>query len=370
MQYYLDGANETLLEYLAKNYSGYETGSGAIIDFDENGEITYSKGKNTTILVMDQNGNVEITEKIIEGGAILDKSAPRIKIDATTPNSITFTITDRVGVVAYAVTENAEMPSNWTEVTPATKLTKTVSGKTQNTTYYVWAKDEAGNVSSATKAVTPILQVQVNFDANGGNVNMTSKKVNYGEKYGELPTPMREGYRFYGWYTGKVSSESTKITAETTVSATETQTLYAIWLNYGTSISSLYQKLYSSTNSGNPLTVQDYGTEPYDGFDGNFAYPSSIPCVATNLKFKILGGENSFEATIRKNCWIYCDFYGGGYTGYSIQLDNFKLSFSDGTNGTVQEMVSKNYLEPLVICATDWMTSGALARTWFYTKLF
>ena len=39
----------------------------------------------------------------------------------------------------------------------------------------------------------------VNFDANGGTVDTQSKTVMYGETYGDLPTPTREGYVFKGW---------------------------------------------------------------------------------------------------------------------------------------------------------------------------
>ena len=39
----------------------------------------------------------------------------------------------------------------------------------------------------------------VNFDANGGTVDTQSKTVMYGEIYGDLPTPTREGYTFKGW---------------------------------------------------------------------------------------------------------------------------------------------------------------------------
>ena len=37
------------------------------------------------------------------------------------------------------------------------------------------------------------------FDANGGNVSPSSKIINPGDKYGELPTPTKEGYKFAGW---------------------------------------------------------------------------------------------------------------------------------------------------------------------------
>lgn len=39
----------------------------------------------------------------------------------------------------------------------------------------------------------------VTFDPNGGIVNKDTKEVIKGSKYGELPTPTREGYTFMGW---------------------------------------------------------------------------------------------------------------------------------------------------------------------------
>ncbi len=37
------------------------------------------------------------------------------------------------------------------------------------------------------------------FDADGGTVPIASKAVSYGEAYGELPTPVKDGYTFLGW---------------------------------------------------------------------------------------------------------------------------------------------------------------------------
>ena len=39
----------------------------------------------------------------------------------------------------------------------------------------------------------------VNFDANGGSIDINSKTVKYKQKYGSLPEATREGYEFVGW---------------------------------------------------------------------------------------------------------------------------------------------------------------------------
>ncbi len=53
----------------------------------------------------------------------------------------------------------------------------------------------------------------------------TSRKVKNGEKYGELPVPVREGYDFLGWYSA--ASGGSKVTENDTVSTNTT--LYAQW---------------------------------------------------------------------------------------------------------------------------------------------
>ena len=67
----------------------------------------------------------------------------------------------------------------------------------------------------------------VQFDANSGSVTPSSKNVTYDATYGDLPTPTRTGYAFGGWYTS--TSGGSQVTAETKVSITASQTLYARW---------------------------------------------------------------------------------------------------------------------------------------------
>ena len=66
----------------------------------------------------------------------------------------------------------------------------------------------------------------INFDANGGNVSISSMNVTYGSTYGTLPNPTRDYYTFNGWYTAV--SGGTKVSSSTTLGAGDT-TLYAQW---------------------------------------------------------------------------------------------------------------------------------------------
>ena len=69
--------------------------------------------------------------------------------------------------------------------------------------------------------------INITFDANGGAASKENKAVDYGSIYGELPTPVRNGYTFAGWYTEKSGGE--KVDPTTPVTVTENQTLYAMW---------------------------------------------------------------------------------------------------------------------------------------------
>ena len=67
----------------------------------------------------------------------------------------------------------------------------------------------------------------VSFNANGGSVSTTSKKVTYASTYGTLPTPTKQGHTFNGWFTS--ASGGTRITSGSTVTITSDTTLYAQW---------------------------------------------------------------------------------------------------------------------------------------------
>lgn len=67
----------------------------------------------------------------------------------------------------------------------------------------------------------------VYFDANGGSVETDHKSLMSEELYGPLPTPVRSGYRFNGWFTAP--NGGTQILPTTVVTAKTDSTLYASW---------------------------------------------------------------------------------------------------------------------------------------------
>lgn len=67
------------------------------------------------------------------------------------------------------------------------------------------------------------ISVSVRFDTAGGD-GIDPVQVTFGEPYGELPTPVREGYEFDGWY-----YEDNLITEESIVETNGEHVLTARW---------------------------------------------------------------------------------------------------------------------------------------------
>ena len=74
------------------------------------------------------------------------------------------------------------------------------SNATSYEPYYINASTiVTKNINHTLTAKWLQMESQVTFDANGGSVLLSNKKVKYGTPYGNLPTPTRDGYTFKGW---------------------------------------------------------------------------------------------------------------------------------------------------------------------------
>ena len=88
----------------------------------------------------------------------IDKTKPVLTQVTPTTNSIRIIATDeQSGIVGYAVTTTASVPTSFTSVTNTKKLDVTVTNRIQNTAYYVWVKDLVGNVNEVKKVSTGIV---------------------------------------------------------------------------------------------------------------------------------------------------------------------------------------------------------------------
>ena len=90
----------------------------------------------------------------------------------------------------------------------------------------------------------------INFNANGGNSPVKIMYVTRGDELGYLPTPIREGYIFTGWYTGL--TDGTRVTKTYTPSSN--MTLYARWARSGW----YFENENDFGPDGEPLTDQKW----------------------------------------------------------------------------------------------------------------
>ncbi len=152
----------------------------------------------------------------------VDSVKPAVSVSSTnnaaSSQTVTLTMTDNSGVVSYYWgTNESPSSSSFTAITSTTSktVTKTVSA---GGTYYLIAKDAAGNTST-----TSVTFCKITLNGNGGSVTPASIITKSGNTV-TLPTPVRSGYNFLGWGTSSASASGVKA-----VTVTTDKTYYAIW---------------------------------------------------------------------------------------------------------------------------------------------
>ena len=111
------------------------------------------------------------------------------------------------------------------------------------------------------------------FDANGGTITERERSVLIGDPVGVLPTPVKDGYDFVGWYTlaegGDMIDENTVPTANTRYYAHYNRIEYSITFNLnggniGGDSSSIVKTVYAGDSLGNTIPTtnpaKDYFT--------------------------------------------------------------------------------------------------------------
>lgn len=127
--------------------------------------------------------------------------------------------------------------------------------------------------------------VKVKLDANGGTADAVDYYVQEGQAYGSLPSAVRDGYQFAGWYTKK--NGGTKVTESTNAQA---GTLYAHWTGSTVPEKTTIKSLKAGTKS---FTVTYKKVKDAKGYQIEYA---------TNKNFKnskkVFSGKTS--ATVKK----------------------------------------------------------------------
>ncbi|MDU6265410.1 MAG: InlB B-repeat-containing protein [Anaerocolumna aminovalerica] len=154
-----------------------------------------------------------------------------------------------------------------------------------------------------------VMKPSVTFNGNGGDMIVNGEKttssiisLTYGEKYGNLPIPTREGYSFLGWYLQ--GTTDVKITSDTIVTLTSSHSLYASW-------SANSYIINFDTCGGNLLSNSMKVT--YDNYYGNLPVPEKANYTFTGWFTKPEGGElikSSSTVKLQGNQILYAHWQG------------------------------------------------------------
>lgn len=177
LQYAKLPENATTIDYQTADWQDY-TNSGIVSEANE------------TIAIRLWNGINETSRMAIKVEKI-DKEKPIITETTADTNTITIKAKDEAsGIIGYAVTENATKPTSFTSCTNLKNLNVSVGGKIQSKEYYVWVKDEAGNISEYKQIKTATIITAVgnitfsNVSWSGGKASTAiSTTSNYMIKY-------------------------------------------------------------------------------------------------------------------------------------------------------------------------------------------
>ena len=199
---------------------------------------------------------------------------------------------------------------------------------------------------------------QVSFDSNGGILEEQILFVKKGEKYGTLPTPVREGYTFRGWYTAKTNG--VLIQSTTIVTATSNHVLYALWNP------NLYTVYFNFTGGqikiNNKIYTETYGTYYYDNLYGTLPVPTKNGYEFTGWYTQEEGGNLITASSVVKITdkqtlyahWkpseyvVYFNAYGG-----STDINSKKITYMS-EYGELPVPVRENYI------FVGWSTSNTI----------
>ena len=79
------------------------------------------------------------------------------------------------------------------------------------------------------------IEYTLSYNANGGIVSVTEKKITVEDEFGELPVPTREYYDFLGWYSTADGNNGTKIDKTNKLGKPGNVTIYALWREHSLS---------------------------------------------------------------------------------------------------------------------------------------
>ena len=235
-----------------------------------------------TVKAKDAAGNVSIASNIVTVTTLTpDTTAPTpptLSASGTTSNATNLSwlgATDNVGVTSYDVYQNSIFKSNVTATTLA------ISGLTASTTYtfYVIAKDAAGNSSTASNAVSvTTLATAITYCTSLGSVTTDEKigKVVFGTI--NNPSTGTAGYEDF-------TALSTNVTAGTSATITITPAWTSTVYPEGYAVFIDYNKNGVFTDAGETVFTKAASTTT--PITGTFTIPLSATLGATRMRVSL-----------------------------------------------------------------------------------
>ncbi len=271
----------------------------------------------------------------------MDTESPNIvSITASsTDNSINLNATDNVVITEYTYSTTNTIPSTWQSVTASNNVNINISNLNYGTTYYVWVKDLAGNISTS-KSVKTVSQyvVDVNpiidgktyssglsdytFDVYINDAKAATNVIDYSQKYVN-GTKIRVVAH---------SNNSHYVNFDSTQTMNGSNVYFSpIWISGVCNVDSLvaYSKLQECINSKTSSTVNllQNVTEKVS--------ISSGKTITLNLNNKTITGQ----------------IINNGATFTLSGSGNINFNYSSGTNGAIRLNSGTTYIKGGVITA-------------------
>ena len=194
---------------------------------------------------------------------------------------------------------------------------------------------------------TKSVKIRILFSPNGGSISKLYKYVYYGEEYGSLPKPKRNGYTFSGWYTS--ISGGKKITADSTVTYKKNKTLYAHWKKKKYEIN--YELKDGENNEDNPTY---------------YYITSSKKLYNPTKKGYTFSGwylDSSYKKRIYK---VTKGSYGNKtlYAKWTVNKYNISYNGNGSTSGSVKKQTDLKYSKEYVLRENGFKKTGYTFVSW------
>ena len=157
-------------------------------------------------------------------------------------------------------------------------------------------------------------------------ISDTNYNVTYKDKYGELPTPTRDGYTFDGWYTGE-NGTGTKVTSDTLLTNEKDHTLYAKWIKDVKVTFDNDNNIFSASSNSmtvNGLSINYDPSTSYLTLNGTPTSAFIILGIMYNLSF-VEGEKYALKTT----------YISGSYSNVDSNWGCFTLDVKNSSNDQV-----------------------------------